>query len=540
MTETNAGDSITKEQGSPSQSTKGNDPPANPNESAGGLCIKGTSTARPTQVAQNLQSPSNNAAPPRPDIPIYRGSSWEHLLKYLRKIEEHIANYPKYFTDARKVELAVPYLQYAAQDRWHEHIKKHGSSWSSYRRFLAYELSRNYDVAIAHAQISEAKQKQAQPVSHFALWLIQWEPHLPGLTNGEFMTYLHNGVLPAIRNRADKKPSGFLDFDSYVAYLQEVEKSIPSRLNPTRKIPLENGTLMSPISPAGDSYRPGDYPQQTLKRNSPPPAYHDSPLAERTGEFPRRNSTAQPRLRSRSRTRSPSRRPRSASRGPRGRSLGPIARAPPTGPRGDRGRSPSPLARGLRGSYEARDWAECTNLIGACKVHFEKNWQAYENDFRKIDYGTGFLSYPLLQRWESYQERLPRTNWVEFCIFLVKLLPPEGSADSQRNNYMDLKCRDGQPILTFALLAIRWSRSWQDPEHDMLRHLWDRLSGPVKSQAGRNYKHFKYFGEFVDFLCKVEVDSRLAKRAPSRPPKRLMNRSPTRPRSPPPRRPRRR
>ena len=42
--------------------------------------------------------------------------------------------------------------------------------------------------------------------------------------------YLMKGVLPSIRSKATKTHADFSDFDSFVAYLQEVEDTVPERV----------------------------------------------------------------------------------------------------------------------------------------------------------------------------------------------------------------------------------------------------------------------------------------------------------------------
>ncbi|CEJ62729.1 hypothetical protein PMG11_11220 [Penicillium brasilianum] len=115
-------------------------------------------------------------------------------------------------------------------NQWHDHIMRPGNTtWNSYCTFLAQQPSRRASRQQANFGITTAEQKIAQPVTHFAFWLIQWAPVLPEVSTNDFMVYLLRGVLPDIRSRAQKTYTQFSDYTLFTAYLQEVENSIPSR-----------------------------------------------------------------------------------------------------------------------------------------------------------------------------------------------------------------------------------------------------------------------------------------------------------------------
>ncbi|KAJ6001060.1 hypothetical protein N7481_001469 [Penicillium waksmanii] len=193
----------------------------------------GTQPALPWTPIQSTPGRRVLASPPSPpalEFGTYRGKRWAECVHYINTMEAHFSRYPNYYTETRKVELGAKYISPALMDKWHDHImSSENASWMSYCTFLAQQLSRYADHRQALMGIASASQKIAQPVTHFALWLIQWEPVAPDVSNSEFRAYLLRGVLPDIRARAQKSYMEFLDYNSFAMYLQEIENSTPSR-----------------------------------------------------------------------------------------------------------------------------------------------------------------------------------------------------------------------------------------------------------------------------------------------------------------------
>lgn len=74
-----------------------------------------------------------------------------------------------------------------------------------------------------------ATQKAAQPVTHFALWLIQWAPVIPDVRSEKFVAALLRGAVRDIRINVQRSYLEFSNYNSFAAYLQEVENRTPSR-----------------------------------------------------------------------------------------------------------------------------------------------------------------------------------------------------------------------------------------------------------------------------------------------------------------------
>lgn len=183
----------------------------------------------------NQHTPAHQilATPPNPagiKIRSYRGMRWSECVHYINTLEAHFVRYPKYYTEALAVELGAKYISPALEPTWRDHQTKTGGiSWLSFCIFLAQRLSHRSNDRRARDEIANASQKPAQPVTHFALWLIQWAPVAPKISSKTFMETLQKGVLPVIRDRAHEPYEQFSDYMKYAMYLQEVENTIPSR-----------------------------------------------------------------------------------------------------------------------------------------------------------------------------------------------------------------------------------------------------------------------------------------------------------------------
>lgn len=449
-----------------------------------GFSIKGSSRFGYSQPAQNLEAQASIASPtwppssvkrlpPIPNFPIYQGKTWDELRLFIDNIESHLSTDPAYSPDARKVELGVLFLHNSLRENWHHHNSEYGNSWSSYRRFLAHHLSRFQNPATARKLFGLARQLNEQPVRHFALWLMQWEPHLPSATDHGLMGRLYKGVLPCIKYRAHEPPTQFRDFDCYVAYLQVIEKDIPER-----------SSLV---------------PDSILSLRS-----SEAKLLPRPYREPHRGQSCE-------RPRS-----RSGSNITRGRSLGLAQEYSSVS------HPPEPHCA----SYQATGWQECTNLIGALNTQFKRNSNFYHNDLRKVQCGERFLTQSVLKKWGSYKQQLVRITWLEFCFFLVKIMPSEGPAECERGVYAQLEQRPGQTIKNFALSIVRYSRSWKDSSHDPMSHMWRNISPSIRRKATKNYEDFDNFGDFVEYLAEIEDKLQKDTRGPNRAPKRPREHSP--------------
>lgn len=476
-----------------------------------GISIRGSFTANPAPVGQNGDTMSNlghSNVPAPHDIPLYHGKKWDELWKFIERLEAHFAQHFKQFTDARKVELGVRLLAPELLENWHSHIKTHGSSWTSYRRFVAYQASHHGNPSLARNALSTARQRPDQPVSQYALWLMQWEPHLPGLTNQYLMKVLHDGIFPPIRNRADKPPTDFLDFDSYAVYLQEIERKTPGRAEILNRTGFGADSQSSvPESPNKSSMRgspkgPPTRPDTWSSAQSQTPRGRS--LAERIDEPQPRKPDERQYSRSRTRTRSPPFRARSSSRRPRGRSQNSDKRAISTsGARRGRSTTPPPPPPHLA-PFRGNSWSELTNVLGALKVQFQRNPAFYRNDARKIECGKCLLISPLIERWEWNKARLANVSWIEFFFFLVRLLPPGPSPNKERDFYKTLSQRANESVDKLALNMVRFSKSWNDPGHNQLRHLWDRINNSLRQKADLDFRHFNDLGKFTEYLMSVE------------------------------------
>ncbi|KAJ6003748.1 hypothetical protein N7522_006440 [Penicillium canescens] len=193
-----------------------------------------THPALPSASIQPSPASRIPATPPYPRGLVfgsYQGRKWSECVHYINTLEAHFAEYPDYYTEARAVELGAEYISPALKTTSHDQLMKSGDmSWMSFCTFLAQQLSRDSNLRQAHDGIANASQKYAQPVTHFALWLIQWAPVDPEVSSKKFMETLLRGVLPGIRSGARKTCEQFSDYMSYAMYLQEVENSTPSRM----------------------------------------------------------------------------------------------------------------------------------------------------------------------------------------------------------------------------------------------------------------------------------------------------------------------
>jgi hypothetical protein len=237
----------------------------------------------------------------------------------------------------------------------------------SFCTFLAQQLSRHANHRQALDGITIAFQKIAQPVTHFALWLIQWAPVAPEVSSKEFMAYLLRGVLPDIRSRAQKSYTQFSDYMSYAMYLREVENSTPSRADfiAKRKNRTISNVKLFDLRVMDESERKS----QRILPSGPPTQ--------------------------------PARR---------------FEGLPPTEPRSPFRLSPVvPAPRGLP-LYSARSWWEFKTFTSGLQVYFDQCGN-YCKEACKIELGRKNLSSVLLEKWDDYAARLTRRPGSQPILF---------------------------------------------------------------------------------------------------------------------------
>jgi hypothetical protein len=349
------------------------------------------------------------------------------------------------------VELGAKYIGHNLMNQWHDHIMRPGNtSWNSYCTFLAQQLSRWASREQASFGITTAEQKTAQPVTHFAFWLIQWAPVLPEVSTKEFMVYLLRGVLPEIRDRTQKSYTQFSDYTLFTAYLQAVENSIPARAKVLGR--RKNSTVSN-----DEHFLPtGNYERN---RKDIPPSQPPTQPAHQTRALP------------------------------------------PTEPRSQLEYRPSPEAPPPDlPFYSARSWWQCKTFMSKLQDHFHKCGD-HCKDSRKIEIARANLSRALLEIWDEYAARLKTVTWFAFCVFLVDQIPSEGAGNFKYSNTYQ---RPNQSVYTFALELLRRAPDNFGAKHNRLRHLWDRILPELRSRAHKTWKDFDEFHVFVAYLQQVQ------------------------------------
>lgn len=129
----------------------------------------------------------------------------------------------------------------------------------------------------------------------------------------------------------------------------------------------------------------------------------------------------------------------------------------------------------------------------------------YNNDETKIEIAKLVVAAPLVDRWNAYITQLPKVTWLTFCTFLVELLPPDGTEEESRRTYSSIKQRPTQSVREFVFSMLRYHKCWTGNNHNRLRHLWDRIVEPLKSNSEKSWKDFADFHEFVEYLEGVEA-----------------------------------
>ncbi|KAJ5723488.1 hypothetical protein N7488_001523 [Penicillium malachiteum] len=193
----------------------------------GGLCADRPAGHNPAlQVNKAYTFP-----PPPPKVSMYQASRWDECQRFLAGLDEYFLKFPTHYSEEEsRLELGARLLAPQFRNPWISFANRRGRSWKSYLTFLAHALARNSNERTATMLFSNGAQFANQPVRHFALWLIQWEPHLPNFTVHDHKLRLLNGILPSVRAKATKPHTEFNDYISYTVYLQVVENSINDRV----------------------------------------------------------------------------------------------------------------------------------------------------------------------------------------------------------------------------------------------------------------------------------------------------------------------
>ncbi|KAJ6047168.1 uncharacterized protein N7446_012002 [Penicillium canescens] len=213
--------------------------------SESGFGIERTRNASPSQPQTDPQPASLRtqlqatppyripATPPNSaglQVGIYQGTGWTEYIHYINTLDAHFAQHPGYYTEARKVELGAQYISRKLMGELPGQTNHPESmTWLSFCTLLAQELPRNARIGQTIGYIRGARQKRAQPVTHFALWLIQWAPFTPKYSARDFGEFLLEGALPEIRCQVEKFYTVPRDYNTLVSYLQGIENAIPAR-----------------------------------------------------------------------------------------------------------------------------------------------------------------------------------------------------------------------------------------------------------------------------------------------------------------------
>ncbi|KAJ5609260.1 hypothetical protein N7528_009827 [Penicillium herquei] len=230
---------VVKQNNSPSCTVQTNGPVIKPANNAAATAASppvfangGLRADRPADHNPALQA--NKAytfPPPPPKVGMYQASKWDECQRFLAGLDEYFLKFPTHYSEEEsRLELGARLLAPQFRNPWISFANRRGRSWKSYLTFLAHALARNSNERTATMLFSNGAQFANQPVRHFALWLIQWEPHLPNFTVHDHKLRLLNGILPSVRAKATKPHTEFNDYISYTVYLQVVENSISDRV----------------------------------------------------------------------------------------------------------------------------------------------------------------------------------------------------------------------------------------------------------------------------------------------------------------------
>ncbi|OQD73320.1 hypothetical protein PENANT_c211G01875 [Penicillium antarcticum] len=163
-------------------------------------------------------------------VGIYQGTGWTEYIHYINTLDAHFAQHPGYYTEVRKVKLGAQYISRKLKGELPGQTNHPESmTWLSFCTLLAQQFPRNARIGQTMGCIRGARQKRAQSVTHFALWLIQWAPITPTYSARDFGEFLLEGALPEIRCQVEKFYTVPRDYNTLVSYLQGIENALPAR-----------------------------------------------------------------------------------------------------------------------------------------------------------------------------------------------------------------------------------------------------------------------------------------------------------------------
>lgn len=174
-------------------------------------------------------------APPRLRLdPKYAGNSLREYTVFMARLDNHFERYASAYNDDRqKIADAVAELNDDMLRKWFQHKKDIGDDHLTWTSFCEFQLSLiNDPVNLARDAMRKymtATQKFDQSVRDFAAYLKEWEQLLEPYSEEQRKEHLRAKVLYEVRAESLKYSKEPESYDAYVAHLQTVEDSIPTR-----------------------------------------------------------------------------------------------------------------------------------------------------------------------------------------------------------------------------------------------------------------------------------------------------------------------
>ncbi|KAJ5815732.1 hypothetical protein N7474_007509 [Penicillium riverlandense] len=220
-------DGTTTQHARPNGSQKPQQPPASSANAA--------PSAAPRAPRNQQQPPSApSGAPPSLQIPMYETTRFGFMKDFINNLEAHFSAHPDYYnTESRKITAGLRHIEPKMHPAWQKHLTQFhvaNPTWFDFRTFLAYQTRQGENVEHATREYMRAAQRDEQPVSEFALWMQGLESYVPRLANEkERMKGIYDRILPVVRKKLQKNFNQFEDYHEFIAYMQEVENSMPER-----------------------------------------------------------------------------------------------------------------------------------------------------------------------------------------------------------------------------------------------------------------------------------------------------------------------
>jgi hypothetical protein len=174
-------------------------------------------------------------APPRLKLePKYAGKSLREYTIFMARLDNHFERYARAYTDDRqKIADAVAELDDDMLRKWVQHKKDIDEDLLTWTGFCDFQLSLINDpvnlTREAMRRYMTATQKFDQSVRDFAAYLKEWEQLLEPYSEEQRKEHLRAKVLYEVRAESLKYSKEPESYDAYVAHLQTVEDSIPTR-----------------------------------------------------------------------------------------------------------------------------------------------------------------------------------------------------------------------------------------------------------------------------------------------------------------------